>query len=228
MGCQRLECSKQFRRPLCKLHDVNILDQLLPEIGAFYIMDRAYLDFSRLHVMNQIGSFFVLRAKSNTKYQRIYSRKVDRSTGVVCDQTVKLCGTNSSDKYPDTLRRISYKDLERNKKLVFLTNNTQLPPLTIAELYKSRWQVELFFKWIKQHLRIKSFYGVSENAVKSQLWIAVSVYVLCAIIKKRLHLEQTLYTILQTLSLTLFEKTTLFQLLSQKLYTTEPTESPNQ
>ena len=211
-----------------KLHDVNILDQLLPEIGAFYIMDRAYLDFSRLHVMNQIGSFFVLRAKSNTKYQRIYSRKVDRSTGVVCDQTVKLCGTNSSDKYPDTLRRISYKDLERNKKLVFLTNNTQLPALTIAELYKSRWQVELFFKWIKQHLRIKSFYGVSENAVKSQLWIAVSVYVLCAIIKKRLHLEQTLYTILQTLSLTLFEKTPLFQLLSQTLYTTEPTESPNQ
>ena len=140
-----------------KLHDVNILDQLLPEIGAFYIMDRAYLDFSRLHVMNQIGSFFVLRAKSNTKYQRIYSRKVDRSTGVVCDQSVKLCGTNSSDKFPDTLRRISYKDLERNKKLVFLTNNTQLPALTIAELYKSRWQVELFFKWIKQHLRIKSF-----------------------------------------------------------------------
>ena len=211
-----------------KLHDVNILDQLLPEIGAFYIMDRAYLDFSRLHVMNQIGSYFVLRAKSNTKYQRIYSHKVDRSTGVVCDQTVKLCGTNSGDKYPDALRRISYKDLERNKKLTFLTNNTQLPALTIAELYKSRWQVELFFKWIKQHLRIKSFYGVSENAVKSQLWIAVSVYVLCAIIKKRLVLEQTLYTILQTLSLTLFEKTSLFQLLSQTHYTTEPTESSNQ
>ena len=165
---------------------------------------------------------------TGVKCRRIYSRKVDRSTGVVCDQTVKLCGTNSSDKYPDTLRRISYQDLERGKKLVFLTNNTQLPALTIAEMYKSRWQVELFFKWIKQHLRIKSFYGVSENAVKSQLWIAVSVYVLCAIIKKRLHLEQTLYTILQTLSLTLFEKTPLFQLLSQTLYTTEPTESPNQ
>ena len=147
---------------------------------------------------------------------------------MICDQTVRLCGTNSSDKYPDTLRRISYKDLERGRKLVFLTNNTQLPALTIAELYKSRWQVELFFKWIKQHLRIKSFYGVSENAVKSQLWIAVSVYVLCAIIKKRLNLAQTLYTILQTLSLTLFEKTPLFQLLDQTHYTTEPTESSNQ
>ena len=211
-----------------KLHDVNILNQLLPEIGAFYIMDRAYLDFSRLHVMNQIGSYFVLRAKSNTQYQRIYSHKVDRSTGVVCDQTVKLCSTNSGDKFPDALRRISYKDLERNKKLTFLTNNTQLLALTIAELYKSRWQVELFFKWIKQHLRIKSFYGVSENAVKSQFWIAVSVYVLCAIINKRLVLEQTLYTILQTLSLTLFEKNSLFQLLSQTHYTTEPTESSNQ
>ena len=211
-----------------KLHDVNILEQLIPESGAFYIMDRAYLDFSRLHVMNQIGSYFVLRAKSNTKCQRIYSQPVDRSTGVICDQIVKLCGTNSANKYPNTLRRISYRDLERNKKLVFLTNDTELPALTIAELYKSRWQVELFFKWIKQHLRIKSFYGVSENAVKSQLWIAVSVYVLCAIIKKRLHLEQSLYTILQTLSLTLFEKTPLYQLLSQSHYTREPLDPYNQ
>ena len=169
-------------------------------------MDRDYLDFSRLHVMNQIGSYFVLRAKSNTKYQRIYSRKVDRSTDVVCDKTVKLWDTNSTDKFPDALRRISFKDLERNKKLVFLTNNTQLSALILAELYKSRWQVELFFKWVKQHLRINSFYVVSENAAKSQLWIAVSVYVLCAIIKKLLHLEQTLFTILQILSLTQFAR----------------------
>ena len=189
-----------------RLHDVNILDPLLPEIGVFYFMDRDYLDFSRLHVMNQIGSYFVLRAKSNTKYQRIYSRKVDRSTDVVCDKTVKLWDTNSTDKFPDALRRISFKDLERNKKLVFLTNNTQLSALILAELYKSRWQVELFFKWVKQHLRINSFYVVSENAAKSQLWIAVSVYVLCAIIKKLLHLEQTLFTILQILSLTQFAR----------------------
>ena len=211
-----------------KMHDVNILDQLWPEPNAFYIMDRAYLDFERLYLLHQMKSFFVLRAKSNTAFRRLYSHRVDRSSGVICDQTIMLTGLNTRDKYPQPLRRISYRHPQRDKKLVFLTNDIELPALTITELYRSRWQVELFFKWIKQHLRIKSFYGVSENAVKSQLWIAISVYVLCAIIKKRLHLEQSLYTILQTLSLILFEKTTLFQLLSQAHYTTEPTESSNQ
>ena len=211
-----------------KMHDVNILDQLWPEPNAFYIMDRAYLDFERLYLLHQMKSFFVLRAKSNTAFRRLYSHRTDRSSGVICDQTIMLTGLNTSDKYPQPLRRISYRDPQRDKKLVFLTNDIELPALTITELYHSRWHVEQFFKWIKQHLRIKSFYGVSENAVKSQLWIAVSVYVLCAIIKKRLHLEQSLYTILQTLSLTLFEKTPLFQLLSQAHYTTEQTESSNQ
>ena len=195
-----------------KLHDVNVLDMLLPEAGAFYIMDRAYLDFARLHHLHHRGSFFVLRAKSNTRLRRLYSRPVDRATGLVCDQVVRPSGVHSATDYPDQLRRIRYRDAERDKTLVFLTNNFVLPALTITELYRARWQVELFFKWIKQHLRIKSFFGTSENAVKTQIWIAVSVYVLVAIIRKRLKLEQSLYTILQILSLTMFEKTLLNQM----------------
>ena len=176
-----------------KLHDVNVLDMLLPEAGAFYVMDRAYLDFERLHHLHHRGSFFVLRAKSNTKLRRLYSRPVDRTTGLICDQVVRPSGVHSATDYPDQLRRIRYRDPERDKTLVFLTNNFVLPALTITELYRARWQVELFFKWIKQHLRIKSFFGTSENAVKTQIWIAVSLYVLVAIMRKRLKLEQSLY-----------------------------------
>ena len=200
-----------------KLHDVNVLDMLVPEPGAFYIMDRAYLDFGRLHRLHQSLCFFVLRTKTNTKYRRTLSRKVDRSTGLICDQTIKLTGIKSIKDFPEPLRLVKYRDKERNKTLTFITNNFSLPAMTICELYRSRWHVELFFKWIKQHLRIKSFYGTSENAVKSQIWIAVSVYVLVAIIKKRLDLEASLYTILQTLSLTLFEKIPLNQLLTTGL-----------
>ena len=196
-----------------KLHDVNVLDLLVPEPGAFYVMDRAYLDFDRLYDLHQSLCFFVLRTKSNTRYRRIYSHGVDRSTGLICDQTIKLTGANSIRDFPEYLRRVKYHDRKRDKTLTFITNNFSLPAMTIAELYRSRWHVELFFKWIKQHLRINSFYGTSENAVKSQIWIAVSVYVLVAIIKKRLDLEASLYTILQTLSLTLFEKIPLNQLL---------------
>ena len=197
-----------------KLHDVNILDQLIPESGAFYIMDRGYLDFTRLQVLNTVGSHFVLRAKKNTRYQRVYSQPVDRSTGVICDQRVRLTGTNTKDQYTELLRRICYRDPQRDKNLVFLTNNMELTPLTIAGLYKSRWQVELFFKWLRQHLRIKSFYGNSENAVKSQLWIAISVYVLCAIIKKKAQSELSLYTIMQVFSLTLFERVPMNQIVT--------------
>ena len=211
-----------------KLHDVNILDRLVPERDAFYVMDRANLDFSRLHLLDHLGSYFVLRAKSDTRCDRVYSRPVDRDTGVICDQIVRMSGTVTTDKYPDFLRRISYKDVERDRKLVFLTNNMEPPATVIAELYKSRWRVELFFKWVKQQLRTKSFYGVSENTVESQLWIAISVYVLCAVIRKHLNLEQSFYTILQILSLTLFEKTSLHQLLSQTLNTPEPDEPYNQ
>lgn len=200
-----------------KLHDVNVLDLLAPEPGAFYVMDRAYLDFARLYRLHQSLCFFVLRTKTNTKYRRILSRKVDRSTELVCDQTIKLTGTKSIKDFPEPLRLVKYRDKERDKTLVFITNNFSLPAMTIAELYRSRWHVELFFKWIKQHLRIKRFYGTSENAVKSQIWIAVSVYVLVGIIKKRLDLEASLYTILQTLSLTLFEKIPLNQLLTTGL-----------
>ncbi len=197
-----------------KLHEVSVLDQLLPEPGAFYIMDRGFLDFARLHRFHQAGSFFVTRAKSNTKAKRRYSRRVDRSTGLMCDQTVFLTGQYSPQDYPAPLRRIRFKDPETAKTLVFLTNNFTLPAFTITELYRCRWQVELFFKWIKQHLRIKAFFGTSENAVKSQIWIAVSVYVLVAIVRKRLKLRASLYQILQILSLTLFEKTPMDQLLS--------------
>ena len=189
-----------------KLHDVNVLDVLVPEAGAIYVMDRGYVDFERLHAMHQASAFFVTRAKSNTRLRRVYSAQVDRDTGIICDQTVALVGYYSRRDYPVHLRRIRFKDPESGKTLVFLTNNFALPAQTICALYKARWQVELFFKWIKQHLRIKKFYGTSENAVKSQIWIAVSVYVLVAIVKKRLKLDASLYTLLQIFSLTLFEK----------------------
>ena len=190
-----------------KIHDVNVLDQIVPEAGAFYVMDRGYIDFERLFVLTLSAAFFVVRTKSNVRLQRRYSHPVDKSTGVRSDQTVILSSFESASVYPDALRRVSYFDAETNKRLRFLTNNFTLPALTIAQIYKQRWQVELFFKWIKQHLRIKAFYGISENAVKTQIWIAVSVYVLVAIVRKRLGLEASLYQILQILSLTLFEKT---------------------
>ena len=194
-----------------KLGDVNVLDILVLEPGAIYVMDRGYLDFARLYRLHQAQAFFVTRAKSNTRLHRIYSAPVDRSTGLICDQTIALTGTTSGKDYPNHLRRIRFKDPKTGKTLVFLTNNFTLPAATICALYKARWQVELFFKWIKQHLRIKKFYGNSENAVKSQIWIAVSVYVLVAIVKKRLNLDASLYTLLQILSVTLFEKMPLQQ-----------------
>ena len=201
-----------------KVHDVNILDQLVAEPGAIYIMDRGYLDFARLYVMHQSLAFFVTRAKKNFDFRRLYSRPVDKSTGLQCDQVIMLNGYYTRKDYPAKLRRIRYFDTENKKRLVFLTNNFDLPALTIAELYRSRWQVELFFKWIKQHLRIKKFYGNSENAVKTQIWIAISVYVLVAIIKKRLNLDMSLYTILQILSVSLFEKTPILQAFSSNDY----------
>ena len=190
-----------------KVHDVNILDEIMPEAGAFYVMDRGYIDFERLFVLTLSAAFFVVRTKSNLLLQRRYSHPVDKSTGVRSDQTVVLSSFESASVYPDPLRRVSYFDAETNKRLKFLPNNFTLPALTIAQIYKCRWQVELFFKWIKQHLRIKAFYGTSENAVKTQIWIAVSVYVLVAIVRKRLESGASLYQILQILSLTLFEKT---------------------
>jgi hypothetical protein len=190
-----------------KVHDVNVLDQIVPEAGAFYVMDRGYIDFERLFVLTLSAAFFVVRTKSNVLLQRRYSHPVDKSTGVRSDQTVILSSFESASVYPDALRHVSYFDAETNKRLKFLTNNFTLPAMTIASIYKQRWQVELFFKWIKQHLRIKAFYGTSETAVKTQIWIAVSVYVLVAIVRKRLGLEASLYHILQILSLTLFEKT---------------------
>ncbi len=189
------------------VHDVNLLDEILPEAGAFYVMDRGYIDFQRLFVFTLSSAFFVVRTKSNVLLQRRYSHPVDKSTGVRSDQTVILTSFESASAYPDALRRVSYFDVVTNKRLKFLTNNFALPALTIAQIYKCRWQVELFFKWIKQHLRIKAFYGTSENAVKTQIWIAVSVYVLVAIVRKRLGLEASLYQTLQILSVTLFEKT---------------------
>ncbi|HET9786219.1 MAG TPA: IS4 family transposase [Pyrinomonadaceae bacterium] len=197
-----------------KLHEVNILDQLLPEPGAFYVMDRGYIDFERLGRLADAGSFFVTRAKSNLKAKRRYSHKVDRSKGLICDQTVALTVFYSRKGFDQPLRRIRFKDPESQKTLVFLTNNFMLPALTITQLYRCRWQIELFFKWIKQHLRIKAFFGTTENAVKTQIWIAVSVYVLIAIVKKRLDLSSSLYEILQILSLTMFERTPLNQLLA--------------
>jgi hypothetical protein len=194
-----------------KLHDVNVLDLLIPEAGAFYVMDRGYLDFERLYTLGQTGAFFVTRAKSNMDWRRLYSAPTDRSTGLICDQTIALNGYYASQHYPQHLRRIRFKDPDTNKTLVFLTNHFQLPALTVCALYKNRWQVELFFKWIKQNLRIKRFFGTSENAVKSQIWIAVSVYVLIAIIKKQLKLDVSLHTFLQILSVTIFEKIELTQ-----------------
>ncbi len=194
-----------------KLGDVNVLDVLVLEPGAIYVMDRGYLDFVRLYLMHRTKAFFVTRAKSNTRLRRIYSAPVDRNTGIICDQTVVLTGTTSHKDYPEYLRRIRFKDPETGATLVFPTNNFTFSATTICALYKRRWQVELFFKWIKQHLRIKKFYGNSENAVKSQIWIAMSVYVLVAIVKKRLNLDASLYTLLQILSLTLFEKMPLQQ-----------------
>jgi Domain of unknown function (DUF4372)/Transposase DDE domain len=195
------------------VHDVNILDEIMPEAGAFYVMDRAYIDFQRLFVFTLSSAFFVVRTKSNVLLERRYSHPVDKSTGVLSDQTVILSSVESATAYPDPLRKVSYFDSERSKRLNFLTNNFTLPARTIADIYKQRWQVELFFKWIKQHLRIKAFYGTSENAVKTQIWIAVSIYVLVAIVRKRLGLEASLYQILQILSVTLFEKTPILQAL---------------
>ena len=201
-----------------KVHDVNILDEILPEPGSFYVMDRGYLDFERLYVLAQCLAFFVTRSKSNFGFRRIYSHPIEKATGVQRDQTVALTGFYSAKDYPDKMRRIRYFDSTTDKDLTFLTNNFVLPSLTIAQLYKCRWQVELFFKWIKQHLRIKRFFGTSENAVKTQVWIAISVYVLVAIMKKRLNLEESLYTILQILSVTLFEKMPVLQALEGGRY----------
>ena len=194
-----------------KLHDVNILDLLVPAPGAFYVMDRAYLDFERLYTLHQQRAFFISRAKSNFKFKRRYSHEVDKSTGVQCDQTIVLTTYYPAKKYPEPLRRIRFYDTQRHKRLIFITNNFELPAQTIAALYKSRWHIENFFKWIKQHLRIKSFFGTSENAVKVQIWTAVSTYLLVAIMKKELMLEQSLYTILQVLSVSLFEKMPILQ-----------------
>jgi len=194
-----------------KLHEVNILDELVPECGAIYVMDRGYLDFERLYRLHQYSSFFIVRAKSNTGLRRLYSMAVDKKTGVQCDQIVVPMLFYSKKAYPEKLRRVKFFDVEKERRLTFITNQFALPALTIAELYRYRWQVELFFKWIKQHLRIKAFYGTSENAVKTQIWIAISVYVLVAIMKKRLKLDLSIYTILQILSITLFEKMPILQ-----------------
>jgi hypothetical protein len=207
-----------------KLHDVNALDLLIPEPGAFYIMDRGYLDFVRLYRFTLAAAFFVTRAKSNTQMRRIYSEPVDKETGLVCDQTVVLTGVHTPRYYPEKLRRIKYHDAATDHTFVFLTNNFTLPALTITELYRCRWQVELFFKWIKQHLRIKAFFGISENAVKSQIWIAVATYVLVAILKKRLKIDASLYTLLQVLSLTLFERAPIIQLVTDQ--GCDPQDSP--
>ena len=211
-----------------KTHDVRVLDHLAFQPGAFYVMDRAYLDYERLYSIDQAQAFFVTRAKKNTRFARRYSNEVDKSTSVQCDQIGMLEVFYSSKAYPDPLRRIRYYDEENDRRLVFLTNNMQLPAITIAELYKSRWQIELFFKWIKQHLRTKSFFGISSNAVKSQIWIAISVYLLVAILKKELGIDRTLYEILQVLSLTQFEKTPINQVFENKNYKTETTPSHNQ
>ena len=211
-----------------KVHDVNILDELLPEAGAFYVMDRGYIDFQRLYLFTLCSAFFVVRTKENVLLQRRYSHTVDKSTGVRSDHTVILTAMESAKVYPDALRRVSYFDAETNKRLKFLTNNFTLPALTIAQTYRCRWQVELFFRWIKQHLRIKSFFGTSENAVKTQIWIAVSVYVLVAIVRKRLGLQASLYQILQILSVTLFEKVPILRALEASDFKSDLLEDRNQ
>lgn len=210
------------------VHDVNILDDIIPEAGAFYIMDRGYLDFGRLYIFHQCLAFFVTRAKGNFQFRRLYSHPIDKSTGLKCDQTIVLTSFYPAKDYPEKLRRIHYVDKDTEQNLVFLTNCFTLPAITIAHLYKCRWQVELFFKWIKQHLRIKAFFGTSENAVKTQVWIAISVYVLVAIIKKELNLDLNLYTILQILSVTLFEKVSILQVLMEAGYKTDSSDSCNQ
>ena len=210
------------------LHDVNILDDLLLEAGAFYIMDRGYLDFGRLYTFHQSLAFFITRAKGNFQFRRLYSHPIDKSTGLKCDQTIVLTSFYPAKEYPEKLRRIHYVDKETEQNLVFLTNCFTLPAITIAHLYKCRWQVELFFKWIKQHLRIKAFFGTTENAVKTQIWIAISVYVLVAIIKKQLNLDLSLYTILQILSVTLFEKVSILQVLMEAGYKTDNADFCNQ
>jgi transposase len=211
-----------------KLHDVHALDLIIPEAGAIYVMDRGYVDFARLNRLHQAGAFFVTRAKSNMASHRLYSAPVDRTTGIICDQTIVLDGHYARQDYPAHLRRVRYHDRETGKALIFLTNSFVVPALTVAALYKNRWQVELFFKWIKQHLRIKQFYGTSENAVKTQIWIAVSVYVLVAIVRKRLALDASLYTLLQILSVTLFEKIELKQALSMDPYKPDTCQITNQ
>jgi hypothetical protein len=210
------------------VHDVNILDEIIPQAGAYYVMDRGYLDYARLYRLHLAGAFFVTRAKSNLDARRIYSQQVDKRTGIRADQSIALNGYHSRKDYPSHLRRIRFHDPETGNDLLFLTNQFTLPAATICALYKSRWQVELFFKWIKQHLRIKVFFGTSENAVKTQIWIAVSVYLLVAIVKKKLQLPGSLYTLLQVLSVTLFEKMPISQALQQKDYTTQLTEDFNQ
>ena len=205
-----------------------MLDLLLPEPGAFYIMDRGYLDFGRLYVLHLAAGFFVIRPRSNTKLRRLYSRPVDKATGLICDQIVIPDGHHTGATYPDKLRRIKYRDPETGKALVFLTNHLTLPALTIVRLYRCRWQVELFFKWIKQHLRIKAFYGTTENAVRTQIWIAVSVYVLVAIVRKRLEISLPLYTMLQIFSPTVFERMPLYQVLTDSDPSTDRAASRNQ
>lgn len=211
-----------------KMHEVNTLDIVPLEAGAFYVMDRGYLDFMRLYAITQASAFFVSRAKSNLKCRRVYSHPVDKESGLLCDQSVLLTGFYQAKDYPDKLRRVKYYDKESDRTLVFLTNNFMLPAMTIAELYRCRWQVELFFRWIKQNLRIKSFYGTSENAVKAQIWIAVSVYVLVAIMKKRLKIAASLYTILQVLSVTIFERMPLLQALTDSEYKSDIGGNNNQ
>jgi hypothetical protein len=211
-----------------KMHEVNVLDLIMPEPGSFIIMDRGFLDFARLYRLTQAGAFFVIRPKSNTLFKRVYSRTVDKTTGLRCDQTVRLTGVKSPDDYPQYLRYVVFYDEKTDKRLGFFTNNFELPALVIAQLYKCRWQVELFFKWIKQHLRIKAFFGTNESAVKTQIWIAISVYVLVAIAKKRLGVEASLYTILQILSLTLFEKIPLDQLFNDTALENFDGENPTQ
>jgi hypothetical protein len=211
-----------------KLHDVHALDMLVPEAGAIYVMDRGYVDFARLHRLHEAGAFFVTRAKSNLNAHRVYSAATDRTTGVIADQTIALDGHYTKRDYPVHLRRVRFRDPKTGKTLVFLTNMTAQPALTICDLYKSRWQVELFFKWIKQHLRIKAFYGTSENAVKTQIWIAVSVYVLVAIIRKRLKLDASLYTLMQVFSVTVFEKALIESMILQTADGSEPVMDDNQ
>jgi hypothetical protein len=211
-----------------KVHEVNLLDELLIEPGAIYIFDRGYLDFARLYKIHRAGAFFIIRAKRNFRFRRLYSQKADKAKGVQADQIIELHGFYARKDYPDRLRRIRYYDAEKKKRLIFLTNHFTLPAFTIAELFRCRWKIELFFKWIKQHLRIKAFYGTSENAVKTQIWIAISVYVLVAIVKKGLRVKLSLYTMLQILSVSLFEKTPILQLLSQIQPEEKETDSFNQ